>query len=203
MALQHANARTGALRRGLRAALVTTALALTLLPGVSPATAAQEDDWQYGAEELVTSDSFVVEEDSPYETDMIDPGTVSEPNPHLETEMIDPSAVSADTDGDGLVDLDEGTYGTNPSEPDSDGDGLGDGAEFHQHGTFPWAWDTEGDGLSDGDELLQHGSNPRAADTDGDGFADGFEVNEVGSDPTNPDSDGDGMLDGEDARPLR
>ena len=32
-------------------------------------------------------------------------------------------------DADGIPDDDEATYGTDPSNPDTDGDGLGDGVE--------------------------------------------------------------------------
>jgi hypothetical protein len=43
----------------------------------------------------------------------------------------------ADTDGDGLFDLDETSiYGTNPNVADSDGDGASDGAEVF-NGTNP------------------------------------------------------------------
>ena len=36
--------------------------------------------------------------------------------------------------------------------------------------------DTDGDGLSDGAEVNTYHSNPHVRDTDGDGFDDGFEV---------------------------
>jgi uncharacterized delta-60 repeat protein len=67
-----------------------------------------------------------------------------------------------DTDGDGLLDWHEtgtGVYvspentGTNPTNQDSDNDGLGDGTE-----------------------VVTYQSNPNLADTDGDGFFDGYEV---------------------------
>lgn len=38
--------------------------------------------------------------------------------------------VPVDSDGDGLLDDDEGTYGTDPGAADSDGDGWNDGAEI-------------------------------------------------------------------------
>jgi formylglycine-generating enzyme required for sulfatase activity len=67
-----------------------------------------------------------------------------------------------DTDGDGILDLFEtgtGIYvspadtGTNPTNPDSDNDGLNDGAE-----------------------VFTYHSNPNLADTDGDSFLDGYEL---------------------------
>jgi hypothetical protein len=183
--------------------LIVPLLALVIVTGLPTAAGAQDDDRQYAVEDLVPGDAYLGNEAAPYDAGMIDPGAITEPNPALETDMADPSAISVDSDGDGLVDLDEGRYGTDPATPDTDGDGLSDGAEFHQLGTFPWTADTEGDDLGDGDELLTYGTDPRNPDTDGDGFADGFEVGTVGSNPANADSDGDGMLDGEDPRPLR
>lgn len=62
-------------------------------------------------------------------------------------------ATQADTDGDGLSDAYEAwTLGTDPSNPDTDWDGLPDGAELTL-GTDPLGADTDGDGLCDGDEI--------------------------------------------------
>ncbi len=41
----------------------------------------------------------------------------------------EPPPVATDSDGDGLADADEATYGANPNAPDTDGDSYGDGAE--------------------------------------------------------------------------
>ena len=188
-------------RRAALCALTIAALSASLL-GPSAPVAAQDDSWAHGVEDLVPTDALLSDEAAPYDTDMLDPGTISDGNPYLETEMVDPSLISVDSDGDGLTDVDEATYGTDPAFSDSDGDTLADGAEWHTYGTFPWDWDTEGDGLGDGEEVLTYGSSPLQADSDSDGFSDGFEVAVVGSDPANPDTDGDGMIDGEDPRPL-
>lgn len=73
----------------------------------------------------------------------------------------------ADSDGDGLSDLDEvDTYKTNPGKPDTDGDGLTDGDEVHLYGTDPNKPDSDGDGQSDGEEVA-HGSDPRDPDSFG------------------------------------
>ncbi len=62
-------------------------------------------------------------------------------------------ATQADTDGDGLSDAYEAwTLGTDPANPDTDCDGLPDGAELSL-GTDPLCADTDGDGLNDGDEV--------------------------------------------------
>jgi hypothetical protein len=58
---------------------------------------------------------------------------------------------------------------------DADGDGLTT-AQERQYGTDPTNRDTDGDGLGDGDEVFVHATNPLVADTDGDGCNDGFEV---------------------------
>jgi len=58
-----------------------------------------------------------------------------------------------DSDGDGLVNLEEYNQVTNPGETDSDGDGLSDNQEIYVHGTDPNEADTDGDGTSDGLEV--------------------------------------------------
>jgi hypothetical protein len=62
-----------------------------------------------------------------------------------------------DSDGDGIPDQWEYTYGLNPTNAadallDSDGDGLSN-IEEYMHGTSPILWDTDGDSMGDGWEL--------------------------------------------------
>lgn len=83
-----------------------------------------------------------------------------------------------DTDGDSLPNWREYLLGTDPLNPDTNGNGIADGIEASN-------------GSSDG-------GNP---DTDGDGIANWIEIAN-GMDPFNPDSDGDGVPDGADAFPL-
>ena len=74
--------------------------------------------------------------------------------------------------------------GTDPSNADTDGDGLNDGAEFTAE-TNPFVADCDGDGLPDGAEVLSHNTDPLIADTDEDGYTDNEEV--MGkSDPLDP-----------------
>ena len=77
-----------------------------------------------------------------------------------------------DVDDDGVGDRDELPNGTDPTDPDSDGDGLDDGVETDT-GTYVGPGDT--------------GTDPLDDDTDGDGWLDGYEVAH-GSDPLDPDS---------------
>lgn len=86
--------------------------------------------------------------------------------------------------------------GTDPLQPDSDGDGMGDGWENqHQddgfnplvHNSSDSDPDNDGDADSDGDGLTNQqesgaSTDPGAPDTDGDGLNDGAEVGQ-GSDP--------------------
>ena len=101
-----------------------------------------------------------------------------------------------DTDGDGLTDGFEREIGTDPLNPDTDGDGLSDGQEVLKYKTDPLNPDTDGDGLSDGDEVKVYSTDPLNPDTDGDGLSDGDEVLTHNTDPLNPDTDGDGLKDG-------
>ena len=56
-----------------------------------------------------------------------------------------------DRDGDGLADFEEDELGTDPDNPDTDGDGLLDGTEVNgENPTDPLNADTDGDGLCDG-----------------------------------------------------
>lgn len=88
-----------------------------------------------------------------------------------------------DADGDGLSNEDEiELYQTNPLDPDTDDDGLLDGAEV-SGGTDPKDADTDDDGLTDGEEVSL-GTDPNDPDSDDDGITDGGEVDE-GTDPTN------------------
>jgi hypothetical protein len=101
------------------------------------------------------------------------------------TSLAATAVALGDDDGDGLSNQQELQLGTDPNNPDTDGDGLNDGAEVNQYGTNPKNKDTDGDTLSDGDEVNIHGTSPTNPDTDGDGIPDGVEV-AAGSNPLLP-----------------
>jgi hypothetical protein len=113
---------------------------------------------------------------------------------------LDPT--NPDTDGDGIPDGDEvRVYKFNPTRDDSlvdsDSDGL-DNVEEVNIGTDPHRWDTDYDGIRDSDEVLgTYGliTDPKNKDTDGDGITDTEEVLSI-SDPLIKDTDDDGMPDG-------
>jgi hypothetical protein len=110
-----------------------------------------------------------------------------------------------DWDGDGLSDIEEiFRFGTDPFNPDTDGDGFDDGQEVASNtdptdpNSFPWEGpDSDGDGVSDLDELELYGTDPFDPDTDHDGFNDGEEVSQ-GTDPNDSASNPDNP-----SRPLR
>lgn len=112
---------------------------------------------------------------------------------------------AADTDGDGLDSCGETWYGTDPANPDTDGDNLPDGTEvLGANPTNPNVADSDADQLKDGTEDANHNgawdsgeTNPNDADTDDDLLNDGQEVT-VGTDPLDADSDNDGIVDGKD-----
>ena len=119
--------------------------------------------------------------------------------------------LTTDCDGDGLTNEEEidpdgdgtpGPNGTNPLNPDTDGDGVTDGTEVTDGtiGTDPCdfvlasqsvtpsaAWnnlDCDNDGVTNGEEVI-NGTDPLNPDTDGDGVTDGTEVADgtIGTDP--------------------
>lgn len=106
-----------------------------------------------------------------------------------------------DDDGDGLSNVKETFIGTDPNNPDTDGDGLSDGAEVNQWGTLPTNQDSDGDTLKDGQEVNELQTSPINADTDGDSLNDGIEV-AGGSNPLKIDTDGDGLADNQDSDPV-
>ena len=104
---------------------------------------------------------------------------------------------SGDIDGDGLSDVDEAAYGSDPLNRDYDADGLLDGEEVYVYGTDPLNNDTDGDGLLDGEEVNQFGTSSVSTDADGDGLVDDDELFVYGTAPDAFDTDGDGIGDGE------
>ena len=115
-----------------------------------------------------------------------------------------------DTDGDTLADEREVVeHGTDPNNPDTDGDLLNDGLEVRTD-TDPRNPDTDGDGLTDGaEDANQSGgldageSDPRVPDTDQGGVPDGWEAEHSMNvrDPADDDSDRDRVLENVDRCP--
>ena len=130
-----------------------------------------------------------------------------------------------DNDSDTLTNYEEYKYGTDPYNPDTDGDGYNDGEEIKngynpngegkldtdQDGMPDW-WeakygldpynkdnadlDMDSDGLNNIEEC-KYGTNPLNKDTDQDGYSDGHEV-KAGYNPVGGgriDSDKDGIID--------
>lgn len=130
--------------------------------------------------------------------------------PGSQVSTKDPAAPGfdlADSDGDGIPDIDEIVrWGTNVTKRDTDDDGIPDWweARFRQVDPLSGRFlidplladgdaDTDGDGLSDLQEYftspasrpLTPGTSPLLADSDGDGMSDGYEVRH-GLDPLDP-----------------
>jgi|GEM_PF-3193815 len=112
-----------------------------------------------------------------------------------------------DSDNDGLPDVYELMYGTDPFLADTDGDGLTDYEEIMLTNTDPLVYDSvtagvsdanadsDGDGISNADEIRIYGTDPCNPDTDEDGLSDYDEIFVYFTDPLKPDTDGDGVPD--------
>jgi MYXO-CTERM domain-containing protein len=100
----------------------------------------------------------------------------------------DPTA--ADTDQGGVPDGDEVADGTDPNDEgddDPDADGLPNAGE-DEAGSDRTNPDSDGDGLGDGAEVDTHGTDPTNPDSDGGEVPDGEEV-DAGTDPLDPEDD--------------
>ncbi|MSP93072.1 MAG: hypothetical protein EXR79_14935 [Myxococcales bacterium] len=100
---------------------------------------------------------------------------------------------TGDPDKDGLDNATEYVLDTNPTDVDTDKDGLGDFAEVKpaagEPQTSPTAFDTDGDTLGDGEEIQKWKTSPVAKDTDQDDLPDNVEVQTWKSNPLVRDSD--------------
>lgn len=83
--------------------------------------------------------------------------------------IADNSWLLLDSDSDGISNLIEMELGTDPTNADTNGDGIPDGVDIGGDATNP---DVDGDGLTNAKER-ELGTDPFRADTDGDGVADG------------------------------
>jgi hypothetical protein len=143
-------------------------------------------------------------------------GKITTPQPDPQPPLPPPPPV-ADTDGDGLADLAETSgwrtnagvvYVTDPSDADTDGDGLTDGDEagdLLRQGVFgvgsayrgisnPLVADSDEDGLDDLHEVANL-LNPRSADGDRDSLSDDVETQVYGTEVVLDDTDIDGFRD--------
>jgi hypothetical protein len=130
----------------------------------------------------------------------------------------DPGVASKDDDRDGLTNLGEFVHGTDPLNPDTDGDGLPDGWEvYYDEHRASWPvtsllhdkyarYDSDGDGALDVNVDPDYRFDPtnnitarQKPDTDG---WDNLMEYRQGTDPTNPDTDGDNWTDDVDPQPL-
>jgi hypothetical protein len=95
-----------------------------------------------------------------------------------------------DSDGDGVVDSEDGAPLDANDTVDSDGDGIGDNSDWAPYDSSEWI-DTDGDGVGDNSDWAPSDST-ESADTDGDGVGNNTDI----------DDDNDGVSDQEDDFPL-
>ncbi len=103
-----------------------------------------------------------------------------------------------DSDGDGLTNSEEFELGTNPTNPDTDGDGYNDGNDAAPLNPFVWSFDADDDGVFDDVDNCVNTPNADQADFDGDGLGnacDPDDDNDGINDDDDPDDDNDGYTD--------
>src|SRR5215211_4539440 len=89
-----------------------------------------------------------------------EPAPVTEPEPVVATDTAEPVATDtvvateSDLDADNYPDALEWDLGLDPTNVDTDADGVADGDELNIYGTEPTVADTDGDGVVDGGELF-------------------------------------------------
>ncbi|MFV8781666.1 hypothetical protein ACNKU7_04510 [Microbulbifer sp. SA54] len=116
----------------------------------------------------------------------------------------DPVDALQDLDGDRLINLREFVLGTDPSQPDTDRDGLDDA-----HDRYPtdarYTRDDDRDGMprewEEQHGLMDDNPDDSVTDTDGDALRN-WEEFDAGTDPMRPDTDFDGAPDGYDLWPM-
>ncbi len=162
-------------------------------PGLARRTGAAQDADRTPTPRSIDDDATETPEPTETPDATETPEADDEPTPTPEPEPT--VAPEVDGDQDGLSDDEEAALGTDPAAGDTDGDGLVDIDELNIYATDPLDPDSDDDGALDGDEAGV-GTDPVAGDTDGDGLGDADET-ATGTDPLVPDSDGDGVLDGD------
>ena len=103
---------------------------------------------------------FLLEKKQPGEAQPTEQTTTTQQAP----EIIPGALFDNDKDLDGLDDAKEAEYGTSDLEFDTDGDGLRDIDEIEVWKTDPTKPDSDGDGFADGFEVLK-GYNPAGPGT--------------------------------------
>jgi hypothetical protein len=91
-----------------------------------------------------------------------EPAPVTEPAPeNTETAPVETAvATESDLDADNYADALEADLGLDPTNVDTDADGVADGDELNIYNTEPTLFDTDGDGVSDGEELFGIRTDP-------------------------------------------
>lgn len=109
--------------------------------------------------------------------------------------------LTTDADHDGVTAISEEFFGTSDTKADSNGNGINDLEEIlnppNPTDNIDFTKDADGDKLVDDLENTQYHTNPNKADSDGDGLSDYEEVSGYLTDPLKADTDGDGYLDGD------
>lgn len=89
------------------------------------------------------------------------PAPVSAPADEVSSDSVTGTVATAeDRDADNYPDALEADAGLDPTNPDTDNDGVADGDEFNLYSTYPLSWDSDGDGISDGEELFGIKTDP-------------------------------------------
>lgn len=127
--------------------------------GGQPAQSSQQPSGQAVPTSTTDVQSALVNPDGQSNTNVVQQASSSATT----SSTVVSSNPNADTDGDGLKDIEEEGFGTNPLKGDTDGDGLSDYAEVKIYSSNPINPDTDGDGYQDGSEVV-NGFDPNKGD---------------------------------------
>jgi hypothetical protein len=142
--------------------IVTTNASGTCVVSPSPDTpGANAGDWTVTCGDIGPGSGMMVVSPPPATTAPAPVDVAPAPSAPMETIPAETAvATETDLDADNYADALEPEAGLDPTNADTDVDGVADGDEINLYGTDPTLSDSDGDGVTDGEELFALNTNP-------------------------------------------